>query len=75
MEFNITLLLSNFLAEQAKTFEAHHNVFDGSKPYSISNLVTLLSPANAILSDALDDKTEQPELDTIASKLKYVIVE
>ena len=66
------ILLSNDMAELAKTFEAHHNVFEGSTPFSISSNVTILSPANAVLADALSDAVEEPEKDTIYRTLKFI---
>lgn len=63
------------MAELGKTFEIHHNVFEGSTPYSISSNVTILSPANAVLSDALSDAEEEPENDTIYKQLKFVEID
>ena len=59
---------------EMSTFAPHHNVLDGSKPYSISGLITLLSPANSILANALLDKTDILAEDSISSTFKKVSV-
>lgn len=69
---NNTLLLDKFLCEELRTFSPYYNIPDGSKPFAISGLLTLLSPANNILASALYDKEDYPEQDTVLSKLKMV---
>jgi len=68
-ELNVIILNDNFMAEEFKTLRPFYNVPDLSKPFSISGNLTLLSPANNILSNFLSDKEEHPEQDTIAHLL------
>lgn len=42
-----------------------------SKPYSISNDISLLAPSNSVLTNFLMDKTEEPENDTIVSRMSF----
>lgn len=57
------------MAEEFKTLKPHYNIPDLSKPYSVSGNLTLLKPANNILSNFLSDKQEDPANDTVAHLL------
>lgn len=73
-ELNFTLLLDVFMEEQFKTLAPFYNIPDTSAPYSISGNLTLLSPINSILSNALMDRTEDPANDTVYNLLGKVEV-
>jgi len=59
------------MARMTEVFDAHHNVLDLSKPYSISGNLTLLSSVTSIMSNFLDHK-EPEEKDTITELLQVV---
>lgn len=43
-----------------------------SKPYGVSNMISLLGPGNSVLSNFLLDKTTDPsEVDTVVGKMKF----
>jgi hypothetical protein len=66
-ELNFTVLGDELMATEFKTLSAHHNIPDMSKPFSISGNLSLLSPANSILSNYLGDYSETG-VDTIQFK-------
>lgn len=68
-ELNVMILLDNYMADLFKTLKPYYNIPDMSKPFSVSGNLTLLSPANNILSNYLSDRTEYPSVDTIINEL------
>ena len=64
-ELNVTLLLDELMENEFKTLSPFYNIPDSDKPYSIGGNLTLLSPANSIIANALLDKRHNPEKDTI----------
>jgi hypothetical protein len=71
-ELNFTILLDNLLTEEFKTLRPFYNIPDLSKPYSVSGNLTLLAPANSILSNYLSDDSENLVDDTISKLLNTV---
>lgn len=71
-ELNVTLLLDELMENEFKTLAPYYNIPDSDKPYSIGNNLTLLSPANSIISNAISDIRHNPDLDTIFAKLRKV---
>ena len=71
-EINITLMLDNKLTEQMETIAPYYNIPSTSKPYDVGGFLSLQPPANATLSHFLEDKTENPEADTICSRLNFI---
>ena len=69
-EINMSILLDNKLTEAMRPISPFYNIPDTSKPYSVGGYLSLQPPANATLSHYLEDQTENPEMDTILSKLK-----
>lgn len=47
------------------------SVPNASKPFGISNHISLLAPCNSVLSNYLRDKSENPEQDTIVSRMHF----
>ena len=43
-----------------------------SKPNAIAGELTLLSPANSLISNYISDNVMDPSNDTVSSKLEYV---
>lgn len=72
LELNVTLLLDDLMENEFKTMDPYYNIPDSSKPYSVGNNLTLLSPANSIISNALLDIRDSPDKDTIFSQLQKV---
>jgi len=68
----MTVLLSGDMAEEFKTLSPYWNTVDLAKPYSISGNITLQAPSNSILSNYLQDASEDSEQDTISDRLEYV---
>ena len=68
----MTVLLDNKLTEELEAISPYYNIPDTSKPYSVSGFLSLQSPANATLSNYLDDKSVLEGTDNICSKLKFV---
>ena len=71
-EINITLMLDNKLTEQMETIAPYYNIPSTSKPYDVGGFLSLQPPANATLSHFLEDKTENPEADTVCSRLNFM---
>jgi hypothetical protein len=71
---NVMLLLDKFMEEEAEPFKPHYNVPDTAYPYCISGNLTLLSPANDILSNYLSSSDNDGNNDTVFDKLELVEV-
>lgn len=60
------------MAKEAEQFASYHSSMDVSRPYAISGFITLLSPGNTILTNYLDKKVNNSNMeDTVVSKLKF----
>ena len=60
---NVIILNDNLLVDEFSTLEAHYNVPDLSKPYSISGNLGLLSSVTGIVSNYID--TVDTDIDTV----------
>lgn len=68
----MSVLLDNNLAKEFDTMAPWYSVPSASKPYGITNLISLLGPSNSMLSNYLYDKTTDPnEQDTVVDKMKF----
>lgn len=47
------LLIDNYVAERFKIYEAHYNIVGYNAPFETSGLMTMQSPANALLGEWL----------------------
>jgi len=74
-ELNFFILGDEFMARKFSTLKPHYNIPDTSKPYSISGNLSLLAPANSIMTNWLLDKEDDPEKDTVYKELETVEVE
>lgn len=74
-ELNFTVLLDGKLANEFDTMAPWFSVPGASRPYAITNLISLLSPSNSILSNYLLDKSVDPkEKDTVVSRMEFKTV-
>ena len=53
LQLNFMLLIDNFVAERFSIYEAHYNIVGFNAPFETSGLMTMQSPANALLGEWL----------------------
>lgn len=71
-ELNFVILLDDLLYQEYKTLKPYYNIPDMTKPFTVCGNLTLLSPANSIMSNYLLDREEFE--DKISSLFEYVDV-
>ncbi len=47
------ILVDNYVAERFNVYEAHYNIVGFNAPFETSGLMTMQSPANAVLGEWL----------------------
>lgn len=73
-ELNFTLMLDDLMSNEFKTLAPFYGIPSAGEPYDVSSVLTLLSPANSILANALVDNKDDPSKDTLFSKLSKVTI-
>ena len=67
-QLNLLILIDNFVAERFSIYEAHYNIVGFNAPFETSGLMTMQSPANALLGEWL--KVTDDVNDNFWEKLK-----
>lgn len=62
------------MEKEFSTLSPFYNISESSKPFAISGMLTMLSPANGILANTIMFKEPKPNEDTIFANLRRVEV-
>lgn len=71
-ELNLYIIMDETMDKLLEPFNPKNGTPNPNKPFGITKYLTLLSPGTNLVSEFLGDKSDNPSMDTILSKLNAI---